>query len=335
MRFLTASLLLVLAILTLVSAFRAADTLPAQLSDSEYWKMINDFSEPAGYYQYNVITSNEMTYQYGLPELMKTPRPGGAYLGVGPEQNFTYIAALQPQIAFIFDIRRDMLLEHLMYKAVFEISANRVEFAANLFSRKAPAQLSPESSVETIFQILSRVPADPMLADQNANAIMDRLKTRHHFQITAEDERGIRALYRTFAREGVQFFGSSFLSPGYATLMTLTDGRGKNWSYLATKENYNRVRLMEQQNLVVPLVGDFAGPKAIRAVGQYLKDHGTTVHVFYISNVEDYIQARSRYLGNIASLPSDASSVLLRWNIGGRTDVSPIADFLRGQGLRR
>jgi hypothetical protein len=88
---------------------------------------------------------------------------------------------------------------------------------------------------------------------------------------------------------------------------------------------------MQQQNLIVPVVGDFAGPKAIRAVGQYLKDHGATVHVFYISNVEDYIQARSRYVGNIASLPADASSALLRWYIGGRTQVDPIADFLRRQ----
>ena len=61
--------------------------------------MINDFSEPAGYYQYNVITSNETSYQHSIPDLMKTPRAGGAYLGVGPEQNFTYIAALQPKIA--------------------------------------------------------------------------------------------------------------------------------------------------------------------------------------------------------------------------------------------
>jgi hypothetical protein len=92
---------------------------------------------------------------------------------------------------------------------------------------------------------------------------------------------------------------------------------------------------MEQQNLIVPLVGDFAGPKAIRAVAQYLKDHGATVHVFYISNVEDYLQARSQYVGNIASLPSDPSSVLLRWYVGGHTEVHPIADFLRGQDTRR
>jgi hypothetical protein len=309
----------------------SVETLPMQLSDSEFWKMISDFSEPAGYYQYNVITSNEQTYQYSIPDLMKTPRTGGAYLGVGPEQNFTYIAALQPKIAFIFDIRREMMLEHLIYKSVFEMSANRVEFVANLFSRKVPAQLGPDSSVGAIFQAFERVPADPMLAGQNANMIVDRLKTRHHFALNAEDERGIRTLYRTFSMEGVQFFGSSFLSPGYAYLMTLTDGRGKNWSYLASRENYDRIRLMQQQNLIVPVVGDFAGPKAIRAAGQYLKDHGATVHVFYISNVEDYIQAKSRYAGNIASLPTDASSVLLRWYIGGHTEVDSIADFLRRQ----
>src|SRR6187401_1490804 len=115
------------AMMVLAAILLSADTLPTQLTDAEYWKMIQDFSEPGGYYQYNVITSNELSYQNSLPELTKTPRGGGAYLGVGPEQNFTYIAAVQPKIAFIFDIRRDMLLEHLMYKSLFEMSANRVE----------------------------------------------------------------------------------------------------------------------------------------------------------------------------------------------------------------
>src|SRR5215510_2005213 len=151
--------------LVLVALVFSAETLPPTLSDSEYWKMINDFSEPAGYYQYNVITSNETSYQYSIPDLMKTPRAGGAYLGVGPEQNFTYIAALQPKIAFIFDIRREMMLEHLMYKSVFEMSSNRLEFVANLFSRKTPAQLGADSPVGAIFQAFERVPADPMLAE--------------------------------------------------------------------------------------------------------------------------------------------------------------------------
>jgi len=121
---------------------RAAETLPAQLSDAEYWRLISELSEPSGYFQYDIVTSNESSYQYVLPDLLKTPRSGGAYLGVGPEQNFTYIAALQPKIAVIFDIRRDMMLEHLMYKAIFEMSADRVQFVGNLFARRPPTQLS-------------------------------------------------------------------------------------------------------------------------------------------------------------------------------------------------
>src|ERR1051326_3233438 len=123
---------------------RAADTLPSQLSDAQYWKMISDLSEPYGYFQHPIVTSNEISYQYVLPDLMKTARSGGAYLGVGPEQNFTYIAALQPKIAFIIDIQGDMMLEHLMYKSIFEMSPDRVTFVANLFARRAPAQLTAD-----------------------------------------------------------------------------------------------------------------------------------------------------------------------------------------------
>src|ERR1051326_7199564 len=115
-------------LLLVVFISRAAETLPQQLSDAEFWKIVSEFSEPNGYFQYEIVTSNETSYQTVLPDLMKTPRSGGAYLGVGPEQNFTYIAALQPKIAFIIDIRRDMMLEHLMYKAVFEMSAERADF---------------------------------------------------------------------------------------------------------------------------------------------------------------------------------------------------------------
>ena len=122
----------VVTLLLALSVFtsRAAEGVPSQISDVEYWKMISEFSEPNGYFQYNIVTSNETSYQYVLPELMKTARSGGAYLGVGPEQNFTYIAALQPKIAFIIDIRRDMMLEHLMYKTVFEMSENRIDFVS-------------------------------------------------------------------------------------------------------------------------------------------------------------------------------------------------------------
>src|SRR5689334_13279248 len=85
---------------------RAADTLPTQYSDAEFWKLINDLSEPGGAFQFENFASNEASFQNVLPELTKRVKPGGVYLGVAPEQNFTYMAALQSKVGFILDIRR-------------------------------------------------------------------------------------------------------------------------------------------------------------------------------------------------------------------------------------
>jgi hypothetical protein len=313
-----------------------ADTLPAQLSDAAYWKIITEFSEPGGAFQLEIITSNETSYQSVMPDLMRIAKPGGTYFGVGPEQNFTYIAALQPKIAFIFDIRRDMMLEHLMYKSVFEMSADRVAFVSNLFSRRPPAQMTDASSVQAIFQSFSRAPAEAALAETNLKEILTRLKTGHGFTLAAADVSRIRAIYLTFAREGVLNFSSSFMSPGYSGLMTTTDRAGKNWSFLAAKENYDRVRAMHQKNLIVPLVGDFGGPRALRMASQYLKDHGAVLKVFYLSNVEDYIgNVWGQYVSNIASFPMDATSVLMRWHIGQSNSLASMSDFARQQRVVR
>src|SRR5262245_41765049 len=225
------------ALLVLAIPLRAADTLPSRLSDAEYWKLITEFSEPDKYFQLEIITSNEVAYQHVLPQATKSAPPGGTYLGVGPEQNFTYIAALRPKIAFLVDIRRDMLLEHLMYKAIFEMSANRAEFVGNLFSRRRPPQLTPDSSVQAIFLVYASIKADPEFAEENLKNIMSRLKVTHGFAIRDADERRIRSIYLTFAREGVVTFMSSLESPGYTQLMTSTDAVGRNWSYLANDEN--------------------------------------------------------------------------------------------------
>jgi len=319
-----------------LASFRAADTLPAQLSDADYWKLVSDFSEPDGYYQYTVITSNELAYQEVLPALTKAISPGGAYLGVGPEQNFTYIAALRPKIAFIVDIRRDMMLEHLMYKAVFEMSADRSEFVSNLFSRAKPAQLGADSSVGAIFQAYAAVPGSPALAETHMKDILSRLKT-HGFTLSATDESRMRSIYLTFLGEGVVRFISSIESPGYTALMLATDGMGRNWSYLASAENYNRVRSMHQKNLIIPLVGDFGGPKALRMAGQYLRDHGAVVNVFYLSNVEDYIDpVFDGYARNIASLPIDKTSLFIHTSLqvnSFRPWLVPIAEFTRPRGI--
>jgi hypothetical protein len=83
--------------------------------------------------------------------------------------------------------------------------------------------------------------------------------------------------------------------------MTATDGTGVAHSFLNSEESFQFVKQMESKNLVVPIVGDFAGSKAFRALGGYLKDRQTTVSAFYLSNVEMYLQHEMTWGGATCS----------------------------------
>ena len=126
--------------------------------------------------------------------------------------------------------------------------------------------------------------------------------------------------------------------PTYTDLMTQTDANGRPQSYLASEERYGIVRKLEGDNLVIPVVGDFGGPTAIREVGRYLSSHGTTVTAFYLSNVERYLFDRRRswrrFYANVALLPYDDKSLFIRAILNRPastlvTLLSPIADLMK------
>ena len=307
----------------LLTTERAADTIPVQIADADFWKMIGDFSERDGDFSVmSIITSNEVDYQTVIPDLRKTVKPGGAYIGVGPEQNFTYMSAMRSKLGFVIDIRRDNMLEHLMYKALFEISKDRVDFISRLFARR-PAGTVSGTTARAIMSAFSNSKVDSVLYRDTLRAIEAQLLTTHHFPISSSDIKRIEYLYNTFSMQGVLSFSSSlsFKSPGYTYLMTTDDRSGTNWSFLASEANYQFIQELQRKNLIIPLVGDFAGPKAIRAVGQYLKEHGSTAALFYLSNVEYYIsppraaqKTWESYCRNIAFLPADANSMVIRFD---------------------
>src|SRR5262245_5322851 len=131
---------ILVALLCLPAFAQVRDTLPASLTDAEFWALTGRISEPGGYFRSNSgstdnLLSNENTISTVAAALAKRVAPGGVYLGVGPEQNFSYIVAIRPRIAFITDIRRGNLQLHLLYKALFETSSNRSEFVSRLFAR--------------------------------------------------------------------------------------------------------------------------------------------------------------------------------------------------------
>jgi hypothetical protein len=293
-----------------------AAELPASLSDREFWRMLTEFSEAGGVFQQEFM-SNEDSSQFVIPVLKQTARRGGVYIGVGPEQNFTYVAAVQPRIAFVVDIRRDNMLQHLMYKALFELSSDRSDFLSRLFSRRRPSNLDTSSAVTTLFEAFDAVESDPGFYEENIRAVLDHLVTKHGFQLSAADTTRVTNFLNTFRTAGPsRLRGSGDKSLTYAQSMTGTDLTGRYQSYLASEENFKIVKDLEVRNLIVPLTGDFAGDKTIAGIARYLRNHAAVVDVFYVSNVERYLWDQGShgmaFYANAAMLPVDQSSTFIR-----------------------
>ena len=312
-------------------AFRSAERLPAEISDQAFWKMVTDMSEPDGTFRFENFLSNELKYQTVIPRLLRNTKPGGVYMGVAPEQNFTYIAALKPRMAFIVDIRRQNMIELLMYKALFELSDTRADFVSKLFARKRPEGVDEKFSARKLFDAYADVNPDSELYLKNLLAMKDLLVKTHKFGLRPQDVNGdssIEYVYSVFVQGGPKMdFTTAGRSratgdkPSYADLMNIDDGAGQHRSYLATEENYRIVRDLQRKNLIVPLVGDFGGPKTIKAVGQYLRDHDATVTAFYLSNVEQYLFEDGKavnFYENVATLPLDSTSTFIRTFSGTR-----------------
>ena len=314
----------------------AAAPVPARLSDEQFWKLSTTFSEQDGMFRSDNLLSNELNFQYVIPDLLQKAKQGRVYMGVGPEQNFTYIVALKPAMAFIVDVRHGNLDVHLMYKALFELSTDRADFVSRLFSRTRPTDLDTESSVRDIFEAYANTEPNRDLFDSNLKAIEDLLKNRHNFSLSPGDMEGIEWALSNYYRFGPSInynssaaaaapeivgstgFGArnrGFGGVTYADLMMAEDGKGQYRGYLATEENFKFLKDLETKNLLVPVVGDFGGSKAIREIGKYLKSNDAMVSAFYLSNVEQYLSQDGKtaaFLGNVATLPIDESSTFIR-----------------------
>jgi hypothetical protein len=296
-------------------------SIPTRLADRDYWKLITDMSEPNGFFRSDNLLSNELTLQYVIPDLLKTARPDRVYVGVGPEQNFTYIAALRPRMVFIVDIRRGNLQLHLMYKALFEMSSDRADFVSRLFSKPRPPALTSASTVADIFSAYEKVQTSEPLYKKNLKALQDHLVRKRKFALTAEDLKGIEYVYYNFFWYGpaLHYWSNGGRggrnAPTYADLMMADDGKGQARSYLASEESFAFLKGLHSKNLFVPVVGNFAGSRALRSVGKYVRDRGGRISAFYLSNVEQYLQREGvwhTFCDNVATLPLDESSTFIR-----------------------
>jgi hypothetical protein len=286
-------------------------TLAGALNDREFWSLIETLSEPPGTF---ALSDNFVSNEPHVAESVRRLRPrGGVYVGVGPEQNFSYIARLRPAMAFIVDIRRENRNLHLLYKALFELSGDRADFVSRLFSRARPPGVGAGTSVDALFAAYERVPATRELFSQTAALVRERLVTMHGLPLSQDDLAGLERVLDAFYADGpqIQFWGSrgghgDGAAPSYRRLMTITDFTGQARSFLATDDGFRFVKDLQARNMIVPVVGDFGGADALRRVGDYVREHRDVIHAFYGSNVGVYLtlQKARVFCGTLARLPA-------------------------------
>lgn len=302
------------AVLALPGCGPSSASLPP-LTNEEFWRLSTSLSEPPGVFEQDNLVSNELLFAQFAQALRNR---GAVYVGVGPEQNFSYIARLEPSLAFIVDIRRENLLLHLMYKALFAISSDRAVFVSRLFSRPRPPGTGRDTSVSDLFAAFAPVSASASLFDETLQRIRRELIETHRLPLGGDDVASIETTLKAFMVEGPEIrYGRgqppSRTRPTYRTLMTETDLRGNPQSYLASHETFARVKTLQEQNRVVPVIGDFAGEHAIRGIGDVMRQQQLILSAFYASNVEVYLSRDQRrmFCRSLATLPHDDATYFI------------------------
>jgi hypothetical protein len=294
---------------TEVSGAGAAGSPVAPPADAPFADLIAALSEPGGWFDTDNLISNESSYGQVVELLEPT---GGVYLGVGPEQNFHYIARLRPSWAFLVDIRRDNQLHHLLLAAILLRAEDPLAYLCLQFSRAPCEPAQPGDDLDATLARFAR--ATP--SEEGFEATLARLLATVTGELgVALDERdraSLRAIHRAFFEAQLELRFETFGRPlqlHHPTDRELIRARtpgGEPANFLATREGYETVRALARARRLVPVVGDFAGTHALPAIGAFAARLGERITTIYTSNVEYYLidaGTFGRWIDNVRSLP--------------------------------
>jgi hypothetical protein len=279
-------------------------------------ELVGELSEEGGYFDTDNLISNETAFVQVIPDLAPV---GGVYIGVGPEQNFHYIGRLRPEWAFILDVRRDNLLHHLLLNALLVESETPAAYLCRLFSRRCSGE-RPEGFEEMLAMVEGSEPDEDLFA-KNLEAVFAHVEKNLDFPLDAKDRDVVEFTYRSFFDEQLELRFKSHgrppmpYHPTYRTLLVARDTNGRPAHFLSRPDDYDHLRKLAREGRLVPVVGDFAGPRALKAVGKFARERGEIVTAFYVSNVEFYLLRGGvfpGYVENVRALPLSESSQFIR-----------------------
>lgn len=278
-------------------------------------------SETPGYFDSDNLISNETSYLHIISKLREMGVKGGIYIGVGPDQSYTYIAEIRPKMAIMIDIRRDCLLQHLLYKALFEKARNRVEYLSLFFGKPFPKGNNWEQKgIKELIDYIDNTPTDTKLGERTLSELKRDIQ-KFGFPLSDTDIRTIEQVYRAFLNAGLDIRYSSHhrpprsIYPTYRELLLERDLEGQMQNYFNSEDKFQFIKKLHDQDMIVPVTGDLSGPQALKTVGKYIDEMKEKVSAFYVSNVEFYLLRQGSYekfIENVKTLPIDNRSIMIR-----------------------
>ena len=309
-------------LLLLMSATACSSQATQRQASTEFGRLVERLSGPGAYFDTDNLISNEASYLHVMDALEVRGVTGGAYLGVGPDQNFSYIAQVRPEIAIILDIRRDNLMQHLLFKALFELAEGRIEYLCLLFARPFPdaGDNWRERSIEDLVAYLEQTSTLPGRSNEVQSIVLTSMK-QFGVVLSDPDLETIERMHRAFISAGPDLRFAShnraprWYYPTYKELLLERDLSGDHANYLASEDDFQFLKALQERGLIIPVVGDFAGEHALVAIGDYLREREDRVTAFYTSNVEFYLMrggSFDRFAQNVTSLPYHENGVIIR-----------------------
>ena len=283
--------------------------------------LIDRLSEPGGFFDSDNLISNETSYLHVMEKLNEIQVHGGVYIGVGPDQNFTYIAKIRPRMVFIIDIRRDNMLEQFVFKSLFERAHNRVQYMCLLFGKPFPKTKGwAQKTVEDLADYIDKTPSDASLFAKTLKDVAHDA-TQYYPELNPGDLEVVERIQRAFYESGLDIrYSSHFrpprsIYPSYRELLLERDLSGHRGNYLNSEDDFRFLKKLEENDLIVPVIGDVSGSHALKAIGQQVGEMKEKVSALYMSNVEFYLSREGtfeKYAENLKSLPIDDKSVIIR-----------------------
>jgi hypothetical protein len=281
--------------------------------DQTLARVIANLSEPdAGKAADNFLT-NEDSFARVAGDLERLATNGGVTIGVGPDQNFTFIAQTRPTLAFILDFRRRNALLHFVHKALFALSPDRASYLTNLTAR-TPREWPSNPSANELVAALEGVAMDRARLDTTIARVADFLRP---LKLVSDAEwPDIATVQAKLAGPGLNArFLALPMYPTFSRLIRSLDHQNRPAHFLARDDWYQTVRNLQIGDRLIPLTGDFAGPQALPSLGDWLRDRGLKVAVCYVSDVEFFLLRSGRfaaYAANLARLPWDQDALMIR-----------------------